>query len=100
MTNLAWFGASQAPTQQLRLSQLRSLETGLPALRATNTGVTAVLGPDGRVLAELPQFTQATLSAKLQAYSGKTPYVRWGNAPILSLACLLLVLGFIRQKRF
>jgi apolipoprotein N-acyltransferase len=100
MTNLAWFGASQAPTQQLRLSQLRSLETGLPALRATNTGVTAVLGPDGKVLAQLPQFTQGTLSAKLQPYRGKTPYVRWGNAPILSLACLLLVLGFIRQKRF
>jgi apolipoprotein N-acyltransferase len=48
MTNLAWFGKSQASSQQLRLSQLRSLETGLPALRATNTGITSVLGPDGK----------------------------------------------------
>ena len=100
ITNLAWFGASQAPTQQLRLSQLRSLETGLPALRATNTGITAVLGPDGKVLAQLPEFTQGTLTAKLQAYSGKTPYVAWGNTPILSISCLLLILGLIRQKRF
>jgi apolipoprotein N-acyltransferase len=99
MTNLAWFGDSQAPTQQLRLSQLRSLETGLPALRATNTGITAVLGPDGKILAELSKFTEGILKTSIQAYSGTTPYVLWGNAPILSLSCLLLLLGLIRQKR-
>ncbi|MBU3620193.1 apolipoprotein N-acyltransferase [Polynucleobacter sp. CS-Odin-A6] len=99
MTNLAWFGNSQAPAQQLRLSQLRSLETGLPALRATNTGITAALGPDGKILAELPQFTQGVLKTNIQPYSGTTPYVFWGNAPILSLSCLLLALGFIRQRR-
>jgi len=100
MTNLAWFGQSQAPTQQLRLSQLRSLETGLPALRATNTGITAVLGPDGKVLEVLPEFTQASLSAQVQAYSGKTPYVIWGNLPILGVSCLLLIWGLIRHRRF
>jgi len=100
MTNLAWFGQSQAPTQQLRLSQLRSLETGLPALRATNTGITAVLGHDGKVLAALPGFTQANLSAQVQAYTGKTLYVKWGNFPILGISCLLLICGFIRQRRF
>lgn len=100
MTNLAWFGESQASTQQLRLSQLRSLETGLPALRATNTGITAVLGPDGRVLKALPEFTQATLSTQVQAYSGKTPYVIWGNLPILGLSCLLLLWALIRHRRF
>ena len=99
MTNLAWFGDSQAPAQQLRLSQLRSLETGLPALRATNTGITAALGPDGKVLSQLGEFTQGVLSIKIQAYSGTTPYVLWGNAPILSLSALLLLLGLIRQKR-
>ncbi len=100
MTNLAWFGESQASTQQLRLSQLRSLETGLPALRATNTGITAVLGPDGKVLKALPEFTQATLSTQVQAYSGKTPYVIWGNLPILGISCLLLLWGLIRHRRF
>ncbi len=99
MTNLAWFGKSQAPEQQLRLSQLRSLETGLPALRATNTGITAVLGSKGEILAQLPQFTQDTLSTKIQAYSGLTPYVIWGNMPILTLSGLLLIFGLLRQKR-
>lgn len=100
LTNLAWFGKSQAPTQQLRLSQLRSLETGLPALRATNTGITAVLGPDGKVLQVLPEFIQGTLSTRVQAYTGKTPYVMWGNLPILSISCLLLIWGLIRHRRF
>lgn len=100
MTNLAWFGESQAPTQQLRLSQLRSLETGLPALRVTNTGITAVLGPNGKVLKALPEFTQSTLNTQVQVYSGKTPYVVWGNLPILGLSCLLLVWGLIRHRRF
>ncbi len=99
MTNLAWFGDSQALAQQLRLSQLRSLETGLPALRATNTGITAALGSDGKELTQLGEFNQGVLGLKIQAYSGKTPYVIWGNAPILSLSCLLLILGLIRQKR-
>ena len=100
MTNLAWFGKSQASSQQLRLSQLRSLETGLPALRATNTGITSVLGSDGKVLSSLPEFTQASLITQVQAYSGKTPYVRWGNFPILSISCILLIWGLIRHRRF
>jgi apolipoprotein N-acyltransferase len=100
LTNLAWFGQSQAPTQQLRLSQLRSLETGLPALRATNTGITSVVGPDGKRMQALPEFTQASLSARVQAYAGKTPYVIWGNFPILSISCLLLIWGLIRYRRF
>mgnify|MGYP000090013043 CR=1 FL=1 len=100
MTNLAWFGDSQAPAQQLRLSQLRSLETGLPALRATNTGITAVLGHDGKVQARLPEFTQDTLHAQVQGHSGKTPFVIWGNLPILSISCLLLIWGFLRHRRF
>jgi apolipoprotein N-acyltransferase len=58
-----------------------------------------VLGADGKILAELPKFTQGILKTSIQAYSGKTPYVIWGNIPILSLSCLFLILGFIRQRR-
>jgi apolipoprotein N-acyltransferase len=100
LTNLAWFGQSQAPTQQLRLSQLRSLETGLPALRATNTGITSVLNPKGKVLQSLPEFVQTSLSTQVQPYTGKTPYVHWGDLPILSLSCILLFWGFIRRRFF
>ncbi len=100
ITNLAWFGMSQAPMQQLRLSQLRSLETGLPSLRSTNTGITAILGPDGKVLGQLNQFTQAILNQNLQAFTGKTLYVLWGNTPILTFSCLILLFGLYRNRYF
>jgi apolipoprotein N-acyltransferase len=100
MTNLAWFGQSQAPSQQLRLSQMRSIETGLPSIRSTNTGITAVIGPDGRVLEALPQWTQASLSASVQGFTGKTPFVVWGNWPILSFACFLLAFALLQRRRF
>jgi apolipoprotein N-acyltransferase len=100
MTNLAWFGQSQAPSQLLRLSQMRSIETGLPSIRSTNTGITAVIGPDGRVLQALPQWTQASLGASVQGFTGKTPFVVWGNWPILSLACLLLAFALPQRRRF
>ena len=100
ITNLAWFGQSQAPNQQLRLSQMRSIETGLPSIRSTNTGITAVIGPDGRVLQTLPQWTQASLSASVQGFTGKTPFVVWGNWPILSLASLLLAFALLQRRRF
>ena len=49
LSNLAWYGDSLAQPQHLQIARLRALETGRPMLRATNTGMTALLMPDGRV---------------------------------------------------
>ena len=85
VSNLAWFGDSFAPWQHAQMSQMRALETGRMMLRATNTGVTAIIDARGRVLASLPLFTTGSLSGEIQGYAGSTPYVRWGNAPVLAL---------------
>ncbi|HJX58286.1 MAG TPA: apolipoprotein N-acyltransferase [Thiobacillus sp.] len=85
VSNLAWFGDSFAPWQHAQMSQMRALETGRMMLRATNTGVTAIIDARGHVLASLPPFTTGSLSGKIQGYAGSTPYVRWGNAPVLAL---------------
>jgi apolipoprotein N-acyltransferase len=58
LTNLAWFGNTSAPWQHIRLAQLRSLETGIPTIRSTNTGVTAIIDERGRTLAQLPVCTK------------------------------------------
>jgi apolipoprotein N-acyltransferase len=79
---------------------MRSIETGLPSIRSTNTGITAVIGPDGRVLEALPQWTQASLSASVQGFTGKTPFVVWGNWPILSFVGFLLVFAAFQRRRF
>ena len=98
ISNLAWFGDSLAPHQHLQIAQLRALETGRFMLRATNTGMTAVINDHGRIVAGLPTFTQGTLSGRAQGRSGATPYVRWGNAPLLLLALLVCGVFALRYK--
>lgn len=85
-SNDAWFGDSLALWQHLQMSQARALETGRYMLRATNTGVTAVIDPKGRVVDQAPVHEEAVLEADVQGYGGETPYVRWGNVPALLLA--------------
>jgi apolipoprotein N-acyltransferase len=90
VSNVAWFGRSIAPRQHLQIAQARALETGRAMLRATNTGVTAVIGPRGEVLAAAPEFEIATVTYPVQGYGGATPYVRWGNYATVAL-CLALI---------
>jgi apolipoprotein N-acyltransferase len=88
MSNTAWFGDSLAQPQHLQIAQLRAIETGRAMLRATNTGMTAMVGPDGVVVAALPPFTTAALVVQAQGRTGLTPYARWGN-----LLALLIAVG-------
>ena len=82
-TNDAWWGDSFASEQHLQISQMRAQETGRYMLRATNTGVTAIIDQRGRVLAAAPQFVTTALDGLAQGYTGSTPYVRWGNWVVL-----------------
>ncbi|WP_442947221.1 apolipoprotein N-acyltransferase [Noviherbaspirillum sp.] len=99
LSNIAWFGDSIALPQHLQISQMRSLETGRPMLRATNTGVTAVIDPKGRVQAQLAPYTRDALSATVQGYQGYTPYVLYGNKPAIALALLMLAAGYLVSRR-
>ena len=93
VSNVAWFGRSLAPRQHLQIAQARAIETGRSMLRATNTGVTAVIGPRGEVLAAAPEFEIATVTYAVQGYGGATPYVRWGNTAVLALCAVLIAAG-------
>lgn len=93
-TNLAWFGNTIALDQHLQIARMRSLETGRPMLRATNTGATAAIDARGRVIARLPTFTEGTLDVDVQGTSGFTPYVTSGNNTVLAVSLLLLAFGF------
>lgn len=103
VSNDAWFGRSIGPRQHLQISQMRALETGRYMLRATNTGVTAIIDQRGNVVQQLEMFTAAGLHGIAQGYSGATPYVRFGNKLALGLAGLLLIIGwlsvFLYRKR-
>jgi apolipoprotein N-acyltransferase len=90
VSNVAWFGDSLAPAQHLRISRTRAVETGRYMLRATNTGVTAIVAPDGAVVGRLPSFTEGVLEGRVQGRMGATPYAATGNAPVV-LACLAIL---------
>lgn len=90
VSNVAWFGDSLAPAQHLQIARMRALESGRVMLRATNTGMTAIVGADGRVQSVLPPFSRGALVAEVRGYTGATPYVQWGNGPGIILALLLV----------
>ena len=98
VTNDAWFGDSSAPHQHLDISRMRSLETGRPMLRATNDGVTALIGYDGKVMDSLPQFQPGVLTGTVEPRTGFTPYLRAGNWPVLALLAIGLIAGFRRAR--
>ena len=98
LSNTAWFGHSLAQPQHLQIARLRAMETGRPMLRATNTGMTAVIAADGTVTDLLPPFTQGALQATVRGRTGLTPYDRWGNAAAFVLAALGLLLALTCRK--
>jgi apolipoprotein N-acyltransferase len=90
VSNLAWFGDTIAIPQHLQISQMRTLETGRPMLRATNTGATAIIDGRGAILHQLKVNTFGTLAANVQGMAGSTPFIIWGNKLFLLLAALAL----------
>jgi apolipoprotein N-acyltransferase len=83
VSNDAWFGDSIAPHQHLEIARMRALEVGRPVIRATNNGVSAFIGHDGRVLARGPQFEFVELTLEVQPRTGLTLFARVGNWPVI-----------------
>jgi apolipoprotein N-acyltransferase len=92
VSNDAWFGDSIAPHQHLQMARFRALEAGRYMLRSTNTGITAIIDARGRVLERGQQFGVAVVTGSAQPFSGATPWVRFGNVPVLAVCLLLLLL--------
>ena len=97
LSNIAWFGDSLAPAQHAQIARVRALESGRMMLRATNTGVTAIIDRDGTLRAALPAFTRGALSGTVQGYTGLTPFVRTGSWPVAIAS--ILVVGFLAFSR-
>jgi len=91
----SWFGDSLAPHQRLQMAQMRAMETGRPMIRVSNNGLSAVIDPRGNILAIAPQFVTMVLTAEVQPMQGATPYVRFGNWPVVSLVIVLVFIAWI-----
>ncbi|WP_299187753.1 apolipoprotein N-acyltransferase [uncultured Psychrobacter sp.] len=98
ISNDAWFGTSAGPLQHLQMVQMRALENGRWFMRATNTGVTAIIDHKGRIVERAPQFERTVLRGNVQARVGNTPFMRFGNYPVLFITALLLLLGYLGKR--
>ena len=98
ISNDAWFGDSVAPHQHLEIARMRALEAGRYVIRATNTGVSAFIGPTGGILERAPQFELAVMQREVVPHSGLTPYARTGNWPVIVLAVVIVIGSFVRRK--
>jgi len=79
ITNDAWFGQTSGPWQHLGMLPLRAVENRVAIARAANTGISAFVGPDGRVGPVLPLFERGFLTAPVPLRSRTTLYTRFGD---------------------
>lgn len=101
ISNMAWYGDSNAMFQQLQQSQARAMELGRYMVRATNTGATAIISPKGSIIAEAKPNTETVLEGHIKGYTGQTPYMKMGGSWWLigGLTLFSVILFALRGKQ-
>ncbi|MFM9827487.1 MAG: apolipoprotein N-acyltransferase [Sphingomonas sp.] len=97
-SNDSWYGPS-GPLQHLAMARLRAIEEGLPVVRATPTGVSAIIAADGTELATVGAATAGAIELPLPPPGPPTLFARIGNLLAAIVAALLLVLAFAIRPR-
>ncbi|MDX2164701.1 MAG: apolipoprotein N-acyltransferase [Gammaproteobacteria bacterium] len=97
MSNDSWFDQSEALAQHLQITQLAAEMSQRYMLVATNSGKTAVIDPNGNILVTAPENQVAYITATIQAMGGTTPWITYGNWPILILMGLGLACCWKRR---
>jgi apolipoprotein N-acyltransferase len=97
-SNDAWFGTI-GPPQHLAQARLRAIEEGLPVVRATPTGISAVIDADGRIVESLPLGKAGRIDARLPEAKAPTLFARYGNMLPLGFAVLLIAFALLPLAR-
>ncbi len=100
MTNDGWFGQTDGPLQHLGMYPFRAVEHRIAVVRAANTGVSALILPNGEIVRSLPLFTRDTLDGRIPLRTRRTLYTRFGDwLAYVALAVSALVLASGRPWR-
>lgn len=97
-SNDGWFG-SWGPPQHLAQARMRAIEEGLPVLRSTTTGISAVIDADGIVRQHVPRFVAGRLDGRVPPAHPPTLFARTGNVLGLCWAAVLLLLALVATRR-
>lgn len=98
VTNDGWFGNSTGPYQHFAQARLRTIEQGLPMVRSANTGISAMIDPLGRVLAQLPVGRLGVLDRALPQGLESTIFSRFGGAAIFVLLIVGAILAIVSAR--
>jgi apolipoprotein N-acyltransferase len=99
VTNDGWFGRSSGPHQHLAMARFRTVEQGVPLVRAANTGISAIVDAHGRVTASLGLGQTGVVDGPLPAAAAAPVYARWGDWLLLGLAGLLGIVASVLHRR-
>ncbi len=102
ITNDAWYGWSSAPYQHLSMTVFRAVENRVPLVRAANTGISAIINSNGRIISRTPLFSEAFLNGTVLTGSGNTIYDRFGDAfaqCCLALSVIFTLAALFRKKQ-
>lgn len=100
VSNDAWFGLTPGPYQHFEQARLRAIEQGLPLVRATNNGISAVVDPLGRAIAILPLGVRGVLDSALPKALPRTIYVNIGNIIPIFFVLFGVLLALATQYRY
>ncbi|HJL79876.1 MAG: apolipoprotein N-acyltransferase [Gammaproteobacteria bacterium] len=95
ITNNAWFGQSIASAQHLQMSRMRAIESGRYLLRSTNTGISAIIDPKGKMQVTSRPYEYSVITGNFFPMEGRTLYMLWGDAFSLLLSIFLMTMGAI-----
>jgi apolipoprotein N-acyltransferase len=103
LTNDGWFGISSGPYQHLQQARVRTIEQGLPLVRAANTGISAVIDPLGRIVKSLPLGAEGVMDASLPRRIDATLYAQTGDAGValvIGAALIIIVRRRATRRRY
>ncbi len=99
ISNDGWYGNTSAPLQHLNMARMRAVENNRWLLRDTNTGVTAVIDPYGRRVAEAPRFQRTALQGAYDLEQETTFYTRHGDWFPIACAMMTLLALLLRVRK-
>jgi apolipoprotein N-acyltransferase len=99
MTNDAWFGDTSEPWEHLALSQFRAIEHHRYFVRATNSGVSAIIDPVGRVMVHSHPFQKETGDAIVHWMHGTTVYEYVEDYPVWIMTILAIAAAFLEREK-
>lgn len=101
LSDLSWFGNTEMKDVELQFSEVRALENQRYFVQDGNTGITAVIRPDGIVETELQPYTEGVLTTEIYGYIGQTPYQIYTDWPVWIFVFFIVVSAtFLRYSKF